>query len=640
MGGDQQHNFMGYLTFKIEELASQDPIKGWFELKKENNDQIVSGEICLMIKYTYSQEWNLAYNGALSLAMENYDDAILSLTEAISNIKDTNVENYIAQLYKFRALAYHGTGKYSDAINDITFAISKDQRNHGFWFTKGKIYFDQGEYDKARETFQTGLQHCPNNELLKSSLKEIELNSIALKTAKTLKEVLSFFEEGRYHEAASLLTRTLINNYPNNYLYLWYRSLAHLGNNKMEDAEKDIMKLTTLNPNWTKENPRRQGELRKQGEVNILFKRRYFYLKNHYLFYYKKRDDLLPKGVILLCYGTKIQQKDKDIYIDASRRVFRLQAKSEKEANDWKIDIIAAIKEELTFSPEQSVDNLQLQGDSFTYKRSFPLEKILKYRSNQFRHTQVVAEGIDFEGYLYKRGGFNTNWKRRYFILKKDHLYYFVDKPIAKDNVYSSVKDYIVVSKYSPQDLQDPPHAFQLVSNIPGERIYYFYADTEEIKEKWKLALNNAIERSKAALSNDSVSLLKNPSRKTILLKETLSTSSDSEVSNKTTPKSDTFKESTIIKVRDETQKIDRFGVSSSERKYFRKFDLEYDSTENFFGSRSNENYNAPKSYESESLGDLVGGDTDDETEFLLNKSYSDYGELEKSKCCSSCTIL
>jgi len=61
----------------------------------------------------------------------------------------------------------------------------------------------------------------------------------------------------------------------------------------------------------------RQGELKKQGDVNIFFKSRWFYLKSFYLFYYKTRDDPIPQGLIIL-YRAPYELKKNELYIKGS----------------------------------------------------------------------------------------------------------------------------------------------------------------------------------------------------------------------------------------------------------------------------------------------------------------------------------
>lgn len=625
---EKETSFMGCVTFIMEELATPDPIRGWFLLKKINQDQIVSGELDISMKYTYAPEWSMAYNGAISLASLNYGPALTQLTEAINN--HTTV--YIEQLYALRANASLGLKQYEDAIKDIDTVLSKDKRNKNFWFTKGRIFFEMGSYDAAKNVFQEGLKYIPHDELLTSSLKDLEVNSRSLKTSRSLKNALLMFQQENYHDAYLVIARELISESPTNHIYYWYRSLASIGQEQFVEAEQDIMKAISLYPNWPKENPTRQGEVRKQGQINIRFQRRYFYLKDRFLFYYKKRDSIAPKGVIIT-HKIATQVVKKDLYIRGNKRIYRLQGKSESEMVEWKRDIDISARLPLSFTPDNDIDQMQLEDRNSTYRRGFPLRL-----NKQNIVKQVVADGVDYEGWLFKQGEIiNKDWKRRYFVLKKEYLYYFVDKPIPKDGVLTGIKGTILITKYTPQNLQDPPNGFQLASKKPGERSFFLYAESKMEKDTWMLALKSAIQTAKASFAEDSISLLRNPTRRSTILFDAPSSlpNEHDNILLKDTPVSKSLTESTIIRVRDESQSIGEFGVSSSERKYFRKYDLEYDTDDGFAEGRIKDV--PPKSFDNATaLDDLAYSETDDENEYLLDREYGDYGT---GKCCSKCTI-
>lgn len=61
----------------------------------------------------------------------------------------------------------------------------------------------------------------------------------------------------------------------------------------------------------------KEGYLNKRGEVNKIFQRRYFLLKGNLLFYFDKKGDKEPVGVIILegcSVGNKIENMEKYLF--------------------------------------------------------------------------------------------------------------------------------------------------------------------------------------------------------------------------------------------------------------------------------------------------------------------------------------
>lgn len=67
--------------------------------------------------------------------------------------------------------------------------------------------------------------------------------------------------------------------------------------------------------------------------------------------------------------------------------------------------------------------------------------------------NEDLAEEILFEGFLEKRGWYNTSWKRRYFMLKPSGLHYYSDKPSEEASLPQPARgciNLILVSKVIP----------------------------------------------------------------------------------------------------------------------------------------------------------------------------------------------
>jgi sesquipedalian len=89
----------------------------------------------------------------------------------------------------------------------------------------------------------------------------------------------------------------------------------------------------------------RQGYLNKRGEVNKSFQRRWFVLKGNLLFYYDKRSDVEPIGVIILegCSIELIENSEKFafelVFLGSGARTYVLAADSQEDMESWMKDL-------------------------------------------------------------------------------------------------------------------------------------------------------------------------------------------------------------------------------------------------------------------------------------------------------------
>jgi len=107
--------------------------------------------------------------------------------------------------------------------------------------------------------------------------------------------------------------------------------------------------------------------------------------------------------------------------------------------------------------------------------------------------TKQTAEKV---GYLTKRGAKWKNWKRRYFVLKDNFLYYFVD---PKDVIPKGV---ILLKSVTIENAEKITKKKLCISVQTGKsftaktgwqnRMYFFQAEKEEDLESWKKAISNA----------------------------------------------------------------------------------------------------------------------------------------------------
>lgn len=85
----------------------------------------------------------------------------------------------------------------------------------------------------------------------------------------------------------------------------------------------------------------KEGFLMKRGEVNKAFQKRYFVLKGNLLFYYEKKGDKEPIGVVILEGCTVELSENSDLYTfelvfqGSGTRTYVLAAESQEEMEAW-----------------------------------------------------------------------------------------------------------------------------------------------------------------------------------------------------------------------------------------------------------------------------------------------------------------
>jgi len=85
----------------------------------------------------------------------------------------------------------------------------------------------------------------------------------------------------------------------------------------------------------------REGFLNKRGEVNKSFQRRWFVLKGNLLFYYDRKSDVEPVGVIILegCSVELVENNERFTFelafLGSGARTYVLAADSQEDMEDW-----------------------------------------------------------------------------------------------------------------------------------------------------------------------------------------------------------------------------------------------------------------------------------------------------------------
>uniref|UniRef100_A0A8C5QJA1 Sesquipedalian n=1 Tax=Leptobrachium leishanense TaxID=445787 RepID=A0A8C5QJA1_9ANUR len=111
----------------------------------------------------------------------------------------------------------------------------------------------------------------------------------------------------------------------------------------------------------------------------------------------------------------------------------------------------------------------------------------MKLNEKSMVHFATSDSPADYTGYLNKRGEQNTAYKKRWFVLKGNLLFYFEDRE-SKEPV-----GVIVLEGYTVELCQSSEeYAFAITFNGAGSRTYILAAESPDEMESWVKALSRA----------------------------------------------------------------------------------------------------------------------------------------------------
>lgn len=232
--------------------------------------------------------------------------------------------------------------------------------------------------------------------------------------------------------------------------------------------------------------PSKEGWLTKQGGRVKNWKRRWFILSEDRLYYYKKPGDMTPLGFIPLsrcCIRiTEMRRRGRrlrysfELYDPLGvfcRRhpAFYIFADNEEELEEW----IRALNLKVADSP---MKNLRVE------------------------EPVIDIHPIERQGWLTKRGGIVKNWKRRWFVLRGNMLYYYRNTKIKTPLGFIPVDRCSVELLNTDDDFKK--HGIRLPRRKQGfvfqitdpcsafnrwHPSYYLMAETEEDMDEWIAAI-------------------------------------------------------------------------------------------------------------------------------------------------------
>jgi len=657
--------FMGKVDLHPHEFVNEEPKPEWYLLKRQNPDQHVSGDIYLKVTLLYHPKWETSLRGGYHLFKRMYGPAIEDLTDAIKEFSDT--PDQLFELLEFRCTAFMGTKNYAAAKEDVLSMIAIKKTHPSCFYFLGRVALALEDYDQAHLAFTQGLEANPGNARLSHALMSLRRNAQNQSIKKTLDDASKALKTNQADHAADLITEMLIKSDPNNYLYYWYRAIARLAAGRPDLAEKDIRTVCEKNSNWPRQLPTKQGKMSKRGRLNPASQERYFYLQDRFLFYYKTNKSKDYQGFITL-NGAQLDCQKRDIFIRPQNgsRIFAITAPSSADATEWAEVLRRATKLPLLLPVEETMNSLPIAAKTdastaatsssiavspaSTKVSSSPLTPASSFGTGSLTsapmqtYTQVVVSGLSHEGWLYKAGEINTRFKKRWFVLRSEILYYFKGRPEAKDDVYSGVQGSIPITKYMVQKVPSPEFAFQLLPHAPGARAYLLHASSEEERTRWIDEINLEIRRAHATLSckeSERASLELSTDEDCVTMTDSFTatqpTRRDAPEVRLFTPKSDSPEptDPTLLPTRPNSK-------TRPQSKYYGSHLTEDSVNAGIINQRKQAGLGSRLSY----IGDSDNESGDEYAPLMKDYSYYDSAshiderEGEPQKCCACCTVM
>jgi tetratricopeptide (TPR) repeat protein len=173
--------------------------------------------------------------------LENGEDEKALLL--LENAKDEGIQDI--RLSAYLADAYRQSERFAQAVNQINEVIEKFPKNEKYIFIRGRIYFDQGNFDTAREDFNKAYELDPRYH---------DAYFFVGRTA---------FEQGDFKKSMKLF-RHVLDYKPNEGEYHYWMGRSYEAQDRLTQALDEYRKATTVDESYGIINPQlfvRRGQM-------------------------------------------------------------------------------------------------------------------------------------------------------------------------------------------------------------------------------------------------------------------------------------------------------------------------------------------------------------------------------------------
>ncbi|EGG15669.1 hypothetical protein DFA_10511 [Cavenderia fasciculata] len=489
---------------KNGEIADDDDVDNYRE------DEVV-GRIEVQMQYKFRKVWECVYHGKMLYIEKNYTDALEQLAEAIEKVPAN------PKIYSVIVDCYLGLKNNLKAIENCANIIKYDHNGTKGNLTIAKVLMAAGQLEKAQAFIDKAKRSSPKSERVQNAQLELSHLVEVDKINKLMDNAFGEFSRNEFPQAIETFNKCIEINSHSPVLYE-LRALCHMASKNNAAAIEDSNKILEIDHNWPRKETVLSGFMNKDGQINVMAKKRWFVLKSHFLFYFKDQNDLQPQGVVCLTdFGCapKPGQKSK-FQVKTRDREYYLKVDTPEDFDKWvnqltkmsrtklKLPLLKTCQDQIVWRNIYLVkDELEGKTGQYNVADVLMLPETLFVESGRFAfsigdkikakfHSIVQAE-CSRVGWLYKIGQVNKEWQKRYFMIHKDTLYY-VNIKDGDEKALSITPTGILPLTGAKVDLHPEgvakAHSFSI--NTALRRNFIIAADDQESKDKWVRAVHVA----------------------------------------------------------------------------------------------------------------------------------------------------
>lgn len=227
-----------------------------------------------------------------------------------------------------------------------------------------------------------------------------------------------------------------------------------------------------------------EGYLHKMGNINKAWKKRYFVLTPQNLFYFAEtptKNEKQERGKIELYMVSKVR-----LYTNSQEGLDSTDADK-----DYRFDVVTPFRTYYLKIDEESANKVELAREWVLTMSEAVSEEIC---SVDFKDGGTVGVNHLRSGFLHKRGAFNKMYRKRYFVLTGNGLYYFNGSPTEKRSVLKGKIRLGKISKLEPEEKQK--NRFTISTKL---RVYHIRAKDEADALSWIQTIREAVDQYKEA---------------------------------------------------------------------------------------------------------------------------------------------
>ncbi|CAM6025102.1 unnamed protein product [Sphagnum balticum] len=134
------------------------------------------------------------------------------------------------------------------------------------------------------------------------------------------------------------------------------------------------------------------------------------------------------------------------------------------------------------------------------------MEALTSYFTDKKKEDEVQVQfwnSPERSGWLLKQGEYFKTWRRRWFVLKEGHIFWFKENYVSRNSKPRGVilvRNCLTVK--GAEDVLNKQFAFELSTS---KETMYFIADTDKEKEDWINSIGRSIVRHSKSVTDEEI---------------------------------------------------------------------------------------------------------------------------------------